>query len=91
MLIPGAQLHGVQVLQAISAHCCSGVNGLGPAHGTSGVPHGAAGSASAGPAAATFPDTAAPIMAIALTKAAKIFVVLVFFMISAISPTGSTP
>jgi len=40
MLIPGAQLHGVQVRHAISAHCCSGVNGDGPAHGTAGEPHG---------------------------------------------------
>jgi hypothetical protein len=39
MLMPGVQLHGVQVRAAISAHCCSGVNGDGPAHGTSGLPH----------------------------------------------------
>ncbi|UXA07178.1 hypothetical protein KXD96_03185 [Mycobacterium sp. SMC-2] len=30
------QLHGVIVRHAIRAHCCSGVNGPGPAHG--GVP-----------------------------------------------------
>lgn len=31
-----SQLHGVMVRHAIRAHCCSGVNGPGPAHG--GVP-----------------------------------------------------
>jgi hypothetical protein len=35
-----SQLHGVQVRHAINAHCCSGVNGPGPAHGgVPGVPH----------------------------------------------------
>lgn len=34
------QLHGVQVRHANSAHCCSGVNGPGPAHGgVPGAPH----------------------------------------------------
>jgi hypothetical protein len=31
-----SQLHGIIDLHAMNAHCCSGVNGLGPAHG--GVP-----------------------------------------------------
>jgi hypothetical protein len=30
------QLHGIIDRHAMNAHCCSGVNGLGPAHG--GVP-----------------------------------------------------
>ena len=35
-----SQLDGVQVRHAISAHCCSGVSGLGPAQGgVSGPPH----------------------------------------------------
>jgi hypothetical protein len=35
-----SQLHGVHVRYAIHAHCCSGVNGPGPAHGgVPGVPH----------------------------------------------------
>ncbi|WP_179970085.1 hypothetical protein [Mycobacterium mantenii] len=31
-----SQLHGIIDRHAMNAHCCSGVNGLGPAHG--GVP-----------------------------------------------------
>jgi hypothetical protein len=31
-----SQLHGIIDRHAINAHCCSGVNGLGPAHG--GIP-----------------------------------------------------
>jgi hypothetical protein len=33
-------LHGIIDRHAMNAHCCSGVNGLGPAHGgVPGVPH----------------------------------------------------
>ncbi|PIJ34916.1 hypothetical protein BMW24_010510 [Mycobacterium heckeshornense] len=42
-----SQLHGIHVRHAMNAHCCSGVSGLGPAHGTSGPPHGAGGAGSA--------------------------------------------
>lgn len=42
-----SQLHGIIDRHAMNAHCCSGVNGLGPAHGGApGAPH--TGSADAG-------------------------------------------
>jgi len=31
-------LQGIIVRHAVNAHCCSGVRGLGPAHGRSGLP-----------------------------------------------------
>jgi hypothetical protein len=31
-------LQGIIVRHAVNAHCCSGVRGLGPAHGLSGLP-----------------------------------------------------
>lgn len=61
MLMPGAQLHGVKVRQAINAHCCSGVNGDGPAHGTAGEPQDGPGSACATPAPEN-PHTEEPIV-----------------------------
>ncbi|WP_422265409.1 hypothetical protein [Mycobacterium sp.] len=33
-----SQLQGIIVRHAVNAHCCSGVRGLGPAHGLSGLP-----------------------------------------------------
>ncbi|ORA07730.1 hypothetical protein BST14_26590 [Mycobacterium arosiense ATCC BAA-1401 = DSM 45069] len=46
-----SQLHGIIDRHAINAHCCSGVRGLGPAHGgVPGTPH--TGSADAGGAQA---------------------------------------
>jgi hypothetical protein len=53
------QLQGVHVRKAIHAHCCSGVNGPGPAHGTSGPPHGGGGSACAGAEPTRTPAAAA--------------------------------
>jgi hypothetical protein len=51
-------LHGIIVRQAVNAHCCSGLSGLGPAHGLSGLPQ-IGGSAWAAGAAPTKPYTVA--------------------------------
>jgi hypothetical protein len=42
-------LQGIIVRHAVNAHCCSGLSGLGPAHGLSGLPQ-IGGSATAGAA-----------------------------------------
>jgi hypothetical protein len=51
-------LQGIMVRHAVNAHCCSGVSGLGPAHGLSGLPQ-IGGSACAAGAAPIKPYTAA--------------------------------
>jgi hypothetical protein len=51
-------LQGIIVRQAVNAHCCSGLSGLGPAHGLSGLPQ-MGGSACAAGAAPIMPYVAA--------------------------------
>jgi hypothetical protein len=55
-------LQGIIVRQAVNAHCCSGLSGLGPAHGLSGLPQ-MGGSACAAGAAPIKPYAAAAAIA----------------------------
>src|SRR5260370_32755805 len=63
-----SQLHGSNDRHAMSAHCCSGVNGLGPAHaGVSGVPQIGSADAGGGPAKLAAPGESALAPAKAVT------------------------